>query len=360
MEERHMSLSQEPAFAELGKTFRKYRSGMQILFEGARADTGKTPKEVIWTKNKARLYHYEAPVKKRYRIPILMVYALINRPYVLDLMPGNSLVEFLVGRGFDVYMLDWGIPGDEDKDLTFADYVLDYMPRAIKKVLRDAQVDEFTLLGYCMGGTMSVMYAALFPEQYLKNLVVVTCPVDFTPEHMGLYGVITSEQFFDTDLMVEAFGNIPGEVIDTGNRMVRPVTNYVGSYVTMWDRILQEKSMETWLAMNKWVNDGIPFPGEAFRQWIHDFYQKNKLVKGEIALRGKRVDLSHITAPVLSIAGKKDHICTLPQAEALMDLISSHDKEFFVLDAGHVGLLTGADARKALWPKMENWLSTRS
>src|SRR5712691_4977409 len=115
-------------------TVKKYRTGLQIMLEGAKADTGQTPKEVIWTKNKAKLYRYEPAVEKRYPVPILLVYALINRPYVLDLMPGNSLVEYLVGKGFDVYMLDWGIPGDEDKHLTFENYVLDYIPRAVKKV----------------------------------------------------------------------------------------------------------------------------------------------------------------------------------------------------------------------------------
>ncbi len=353
-------MTDQPMTSELEKAYNKYRTGMKIITEGAKADTGRTPKEVIWSKNKAKLYHYEPMIEKRYKTPILMVYALINRPYVLDLMPGSSLVEFLIREGFDVYMLDWGIPGDEDKTLTFDDYVLDYIPRAVKKVLRTSQSEDFTLLGYCMGGTMSAMYAALFPGKQLRNLILLTSPIDFTPDTMGLYGVWTGSQHFNPDQMVDAFGNIPGDLIDTGNRLVKPVTNYIGSYVTMWDRILQEKSMDTWLAMNKWVNDDIPFPGETFRQWIRDFYQENKLIKGEIVLRGRRVDLAQITCPVLDIAGKKDHICTLPQAEAALRYISSTDKEFFVLDAGHVGLLTGSEARKGLWPKMRSWLALRS
>lgn len=346
--------------SDMERALKKYRTGMQIMLEGAKAETGQTPKEVIWTKNKARLYHYEPIVKKRFPVPILMVYALINRPYVLDLMPGNSLVEYLVKRGFDVYMLDWGVPGDEDKNLSFDNYVLDYIPRAIKKVLRTSHAEEFTLLGYCMGGTMSAMYTALFPDKPLKNLVLLTTPIDFTPENMGLYGVWTNEKYFNPDLLVDAFGNIPGELVDTGNSMVKPVTNYVGSYVTMWDRIMQDKSMDTWLAMNKWVKDGIPFPGEAFRHWIRDFYQQNKLVKGEIRLRGRRVDLANITCPVLDIAGEKDHICTVKQAEALMNHIGSKDKEFVIIPAGHVGLLTGSEARKVLWPTIESWLEPRS
>jgi polyhydroxyalkanoate synthase len=345
---------------DIESSLKKYKAGMQIIIEGAKADTGQTPKEIIWTKNKAKLYHYEATVGKKFPVPILLVYALINRPYVLDLMPGNSLVEYLVNKGFDVYMLDWGIPGDEDKNLTFENYVLDYMPRAVKKVLRTSKAEEITMLGFCMGGTMAAMYAALFPGKPLRNLILLTAPIDFATENTGLYGLWTNEKYFNPDHMVDAFGNIPGDLVDTGNRLVKPVTNYVGSYVTMWDRILQGKSMDTWLAMNKWVNDGIPFAGEAFRQWIREFYQQNKLVKGEIKLRGLRVDLSTISCPVLNIAGKKDHICTLPQAEATMNLISSDDKEFFVLDAGHVGLLTGSDAKKTLWPKIHSWLELRS
>lgn len=339
--------------------FEKYKMGMQMMLGEAHIQTGQTPKEVIWTKNKAQLYHYRSEHKKRYPIPLLCIYALINRSYVLDLMPGNSLVEYLVNQGFDVYLLDWGTPGEEDQHLSFEHYVFDYIARAVKKVLSHAHIQQCSMLGYCMGGTMSAMYAALASDPVLKNLLLLTTPIDFAPEKTGLYGIWMSERHFNPDLLIEAFANVPGELINTGNRMVKPVTNYVGTYVTMWDRIMHDKPMQTMLAMNKWVNDGVPFAGEAFRQWIRDFYQQNKLVKGEIILRGQRVDLSRITCPVLNIAGKKDHICTLPQSEAIMRLISSQDKEFFVLDAGHVGLVTGADAKK-LRAKMDSWLATRS
>lgn len=339
---------------------KKYNTGMQILVEGAKAPTGQTPKEVIWTKNKARLYHYEAQTERTYPVPLLLIYALINRPYVLDLLPGNSFVEYLVKQGYSVYLLDWGTPGDEDAHLSFEDYVLDYIRLAIQKVLRHAQAQEYTLLGYCMGGTMSAMYASLFPNKPLRNLILLTSPVDFTPEHMGLLGVWTSEKYFNPQSLADAFGNVPAGLIDTGNRMLKPVNNYIGTYVTMWDRIMEEKPMDTWLAMSKWVNDGVPFAGAAFVQWIREFYQQNKLVKGEIKLRGRTVNLANITCPVLNIAGKRDHICTVPQAEATMRLVSSQDKEFYVVDAGHVGLLTGSDAKKTLWPKISNWLKSRS
>ena len=347
-----------PSYYE--RTIKKYRTGMQIILEGAKADTGQTPKEVIWTKNKAKLYHYEPTVEKRFPVPILIIYALINRPYVLDLMPGNSFIEYMVKYGFDVFMLDWGIPGDEDRKLSFENYVLDYIPRAVKKVLRATGTEEISLLGYCMGGTMTAMYSALFPGKPLRNLVLLTAPIDFTPDDMGMFGLMTSPKYFNPDHIVEAFGNVPKDFIDTGSRMLKPVTNYVGTYITMWDRIMQDKSMDTWLAMNKWVNDGVSFPGEAFRQWIRDFYHQNKLVKSEIILRGRRVDLSNITCPILSVAGSKDHICSLPQAQAIKRSVSSKEVDFYVVDAGHVGLLTGSDAKKDVWPTLRHWLELRS
>ena len=339
--------------------FDKYEEGLSIVFEGAQAETGQTPKETIWTKNKAKLYHYQTDAEKKHPVPIFFVFALINKPYILDLRPGNSLIEYLCNEGYDVYLIDWGTPGDEDSGLTFEDYVLDYIPRAIRKVLRHSGAEKLTLFGYCMGGTMSAMYASLYPET-LENLILMTTPIDFDKDELGLYGLFTDPRYIDVGTMTDAFGNIPGDMIDTGNRMLKPVTNYVGTYVTMWERIFEDKPMETWLAMNKWVNDGAPFPGAAFKQWITDFYQENKLAKGEMKLRGKHIDLSKIQVPFLSIAGTKDHICTLPQAEAVMDLVSSQDKEFYTLDAGHVGLMTGRGSKKNLWPKVNDWLSTRS
>lgn len=263
--------------------------------------------------------------------PILV--RLINRPYILDLLPGNSFVEYLLDLGFEVYLLDWGTPADEDQEPGFERYVLDYLPRAIRKVLRAARAEEFTLFGYCMGGTMSTVYAALFPGRPLRNLVLLATPIDFTPEDMGLYGLWTSERYLNPDRLVRAFGNIPADLIDLGNRLVKPVATYIDSRVMLWDRIMRDKPLDTWLAMNKWMSDGVPFPGAAFRQWIRDFYQQNKLVKGEIRMRGRRGDLAQISCPLLAVAGQKDYICTLPQAEAVMNLVSSPDKEFLALDA---------------------------
>jgi polyhydroxyalkanoate synthase subunit PhaC len=349
--------------------FRKYATGTHLIVHGTEVEASQTPKEAVWQKNEARLYHFEPTREKKYPTPILIVYAPILRPYILDVAPGNSFIEYLLGEGFDVFLLDWGNAGPEDKHISFEDWILDYMPEAVESVLSSSQAEELTIYGYCQGGTMSAMYASLFPQEHLKNLILLATPTDFAPDDPGIFGLWTlwsrnSENYFDPDLVVEAFGNIPEDFLkrlnETGSSVLGPLPSLASSYAKMWDQITPEKTMATWLAVSKWVDDGKPFPGEAFRQWIRDFYQKNKLPKGEIELRGQRVDLSNIECPLLNIAGSKDFICPLAQAEATMDLVRSQDKEFVVFDAGHVGLMAGPVAKEELWPRVGSWLEARS
>ena len=349
--------------------FRKYATGTHLIVHRAQIETGPTPKEVLWQRGEAKLFHYVPTQEKKYPVPVLLVYALILRPYILDLVPTNSLIEYLSSEGFNVYLLDWGNAGPQDKHLSFEDWILDYMPEAVESVLRDSQSEGLTIFGYCQGGTMSAMYASLFPDEHLKNLILLATPTDFAPEDPGIFGLWTlwsrnSENYFDPDLLAQAYGNIPEDFLkrlnETWSSVLRPLPELAGSYVKMWENTIPEKTMTTWLAVSKWVDDGTPFPGEAFRQWVRDFYQQNKLPKGEIELRGHRVELSNIECPLLNIAGSKDFICPLAQAEATMDLVGSQDKEFLVLDAGHVGLMAAPVAKDELWPQVRDWLDPRS
>jgi polyhydroxyalkanoate synthase len=353
---------------------RKYATGAHLILEAMEIETGRTPREVVWQEGKARLYRYEPAAEKRFAVPVVLIYALILRPYIVDLLPGNSLVEYLVNEGFDVYLLDWGVPGPEDENLSFENYVLDYMPEAREQVLSSSRAEKLTFFGYCQGGTMSLMYASLFPGKPPKNLVLLATPVDFAPDNPGLFGlwsVLTSGKYFDPDLffnpdlVVEAFGNFPADVpsrfTDATTSTLKPLADYYANvHARLWENTEQKKAFESFLAVSKWVDDGVPFPGEAFRQWIRDFYYKNKLAKGELELRESRVDLSNVECPVLNIAGEKDYISPLSQAEPTMDLVGSEDKEFLVLDTGHMGLMASPVARNQLWPRIRDWLEPRS
>jgi len=239
-----------------------------------KAVIGQTPKELIWTLNKAKLYHYipVVPPKERHPVPLLLIFALMNRPTILDLRPGHSFVEYMVSRGYDVYLLDWGIPGPEDKDLRFDDYTLDYIPRAIRKMKALSGSDEFSMLGWCIGAILTTIYASLRPDDGLRNLLLLTAPLDFSDRQQLTFARWTDERYFDVDKVLAAFGNMPGEMIDYGAKALKPVENYITNYCKLWDNLDDPRVVEAWHAMNTWVTDIFPMAGGAYRQLIVDLY----------------------------------------------------------------------------------------
>ncbi|HEX2912198.1 MAG TPA: class III poly(R)-hydroxyalkanoic acid synthase subunit PhaC [Chloroflexia bacterium] len=345
---------------ELELALKRYTKAMGLLTNPPEVAVGQSPKEVIWTRNKARLYHYLPSPKapKKHAVPLLFVYALINKPYVLDLRPGASLIQFLLERGYEIYLLDWGVPGPEDSNLTVDDYVLDYIPRAVKHTLRHAGAKELSILGYCLGGTLLTAFAALHPEMPIKNLIMMAAPLDFAS--CGLFQKWLDPKHFNVDQVIKAYGNMPAEIIDFGTKLLKPYPNFIGTYVGAFDKLWDDRAVESWLSMQKWVNDGVPFAGAAFKQWIKDFYQENKLTTNRLVLRGRQVKLENIKANLLVIVAQHDHIALPEQSKPLLDLVSSPDKELLVLPAGHVGLVVGRSASKGLWPALDKWLGARS
>jgi len=327
-----------------------------------KAAIAQTPKELVWTLNKAKLYRYipVLPQEKRHPVPLLLVFALMNRPYILDLRPGHSFVEFMIKKGYDLYLLDWGSPGPEDKHLKFDDYTLDYMPRAIRKLKTISQSEEFSMLGWCIGAILTTVYAALRADDGLKNLILLTAPLDFSDKQGITFARWVDERFFDVDKVLNAFGNMPGEMIDYGAKALKPVENYLGNYLKLWDNLDDPQVIEAWQAMNTWVTDNVPLAGGAFRQLVVDLYRNDRLMRGEWMMRGQRVDLSRIRANLLTVIAEGDHITPPCQSAAIMGKVSSRDKELFRIPGGHIGIMAGSGANKLTWPHIEGWLAPRS
>jgi polyhydroxyalkanoate synthase len=363
---------------------RKYTTGTHVLLEEIGVETGVTPNEVVWTKNKARLYRYrpaDGAAGGRHPVPVLLIYGFVLKPYVLDLVPGNSLVEYLVEEGFDVYLLDFGISGHEDAGVSLEDLILDYMHGAVQKVLETSGAREISLFGQSQGGTLCAMYSSLFPGGPLKNLVLLSAPTEFSPPSPGLLGLWTlasrtSSMYFDPAMVPRFMGNLP---TDLASKVINSASSLQGTAVSMSARPLgrrlsiydaalravrewaeRDVSVRSWLAVSKWVDDAAPFPGETFRRWVGDFYQRDKLVKGKMKLRGHRVDISNIRCAVLNVSGKWD--CSVPSAQtkATTARASGQDKEYVSVDAGHVGMLVGPMAKGSLWPRVREWLAPRS
>ena len=332
--------------------------GVSLASGLQKVPTGQTPKEVIWTKNKALLYHYLPQTERRHKTPLLLIYALINKPYILDLYPGNSFIEHMLKQGFEVYLLDWGEWGPEDREVSIDDLVLDYIPRTVRRVVRHSGQGETTILGYCIGGILTSIYTALHPDAPLRNVVFMAAPIDFAES--GLFGNWLNPRYFPLDKTLEAYGNMPGELIELGAKMLKPITNFVTPYVNLAQRLEDDRYLQGWGAMHQWVNDRVDFPGTAFRQLVKDLYQENKLVQGELVIGGETVDLANIHWPALLIAAERDHITPLTTTLPLFDHISSAEREKLVIPAGHVGLVAGRGAVNGLWPKVSAWLADHS
>jgi polyhydroxyalkanoate synthase len=291
---------------------------------------------------------------------LLLVYALINKPFIFDLAPGRSFIEYMVEQGFDMFLLDWGAPGLEDKNTRFDDYVTEYLSRAVRKVARVSGAQEISMLGYCIGATLAVVYAALYPEAPIRNLILLTAPIDFSQRPEGSMAMWLEEGRFDVDKAVNSLGNIPGELIRLWAKMLKPMENFVGVYANLWKQLEDEAATRSWQAINRWVEDVIPFAGEAFRQFVKEYVRENKLIKGEHLIHGQPVDLSNIHAPLLNIVAKYDHLVSQAQAESIMDLVSSQDKELKVIPSTHVGVMASHRAKDKLWPEVVAWLGPRS
>lgn len=318
---------------------------------------GTTPHEVVFTENKLRLLHYYPTAEKTYPVPLVMIFALVNRPYILDLKPGRSIVEVLLNKGIDIYMIDWGVPGDEDKNLNLDHYINRYIDKAINKVKRISGSDKVSVLGYCMGGTMSAMYTALHPKD-IKNLILLAAGIDFKVE--GTLNLWGNKPNFDVDKFVDAFGNVPAEFLQSGFLFMKPVQNLVSKYVNFYENIENNNFIENFLAMEKWLNDNIPVAGEVFREFIKYCYQENLLVENKLRINGKLVDLRKIKCSVLNLIAEHDHLVPPESSTVFNDLISSKDKETIVYPTGHIGMSVSSKSLRDLWPKVADWLISRS
>ena len=347
----------EQLWREAQRTLERSRASIDVLLRRNDPEVGLTPKDTIYARGTLRLYRYRPQTDNVYRVPVIFVMSLISKPYILDLVPGQSFVEYLVRQGFDVYMIDWGVPRAEDHTLRLEDYVLDLVPRCVEEVRRVTKEDDYSLLGYCMGGIFGLMYGMAFPRASLKNLVCVATPVDF--EGMGLLRRWADPRWFDVDRLVDAIGNIPAEMILTSLELLRPLDRLLG-YVRLWDNLWDADYVYNWRIRYKWVQDQIAFPGECYRQVIKELFRANKLVKGELELGGRRLDPRSVACSVLNVMAEYDHIAPYEATRPLTSILGSQDKEDMLVRGGHVSLIAGRNAVLRLWPTVDQWLSARS
>jgi polyhydroxyalkanoate synthase len=341
---------------EFGRVQQKMFRGMEQMLHIEDVEVAPTPKEKVYGEDQMTLYHYiPKGGRAKFKTPLMITYALVNRQYMMDLQSDRSMISQLVDGGFDVYIIDWGYARPMDKYLTMEDYIDGYMDDCIDFIRNQHGVDRINMLGVCQGGTFSTIYASLYPEK-VKNLVVMVAPIDFHTED-GLLNIWARDM--DIDRMVEVMGNIPGDFMNLGFLMLKPFTLVIDKYVGFAETMDQPASVENFLRMEKWIFDSPDQAGHTIRKFVKDLYQDNKLVKGEFELGGRIVDLADVTMPVLNIYGLKDHLVPPSCSQPLNDLVGSDDTEALEFNLGHIGLYVSSKAQKELAPSIVEWLSGR-
>jgi polyhydroxyalkanoate synthase len=341
---------------EIGDITRKLEKTRNVLHNAGAIEVGITPNEIIHEARLYRLLHYRPMVSKTAKTPILFVYALINRSYILDLQPDKSWIRNLLGQGFDIYLIDWKTPARVDKYVSFDDYVNEYIDDCIDYVRTKTSVNKITLHGYCMGATMSAIYSTLH-EDKIRNLATIAPVIDSNQDTTVLGNF---SRHLDADRMFNSIGNLPSEQLYALFSTLKPFKQGVNKYFNLVENIDNEEFVQNFLRVEKWLYDTPPIAGETFRQWITDIYQRNLLVANEMKIGNEIIDLSKIKIPLLNIVAEEDHLVSPQCSASLNDAVSSPDKRLMRFHTGHVGLIASSYSQNNVLPKVGQWIKARS
>jgi len=308
--------------------------------------------DVVYSKGRTRLLHYHSlDTSKESNKPLLLIYAPINKFHIMDISKDRSVVRNLLSKGLDVYLLDWGFPDWNDSGLSLEDYVT-YVQDAVQAIKDNSNSDKISILGYCWGGIISLCYAALNDDS-IQSLSIMATPVDFSKDTTIL---ANWSRALDSDKLIDEFGHLDGVVLDLGFLLRNPPRYTFDKYINLLKNMNNSKFVDNFLSVEKWLHDTPMIPGRLYRDILHGCYKDNLLVSHNLKLGEKQIDLRKITVPLLTIIAEKDDLVSPESTLALNDLVSSKEKETFVLPTGHVGLCISTAAHERLWPKVAAWI----
>jgi polyhydroxyalkanoate synthase subunit PhaC len=340
--------------AEAEKAQQRLEKARDIFLGPLDTGIGCTPYDIVYEEDRVRLKHYlpDAPTLKT---PLLLVHAIFNRENLLDLQPDRSVVQGFLKKGAEVYLVDWGLPSRKDRYLTLDDHINGYLDNIVDAVCRRHHLTQINLMGVCMGGTFALIYAALHPDK-VKNLITVATPSNFATDS-GLLHIWMRE--IDVDRMVDAFGNIPGNLLNVVFLMLNPARMLFDKYLGFLENMDNKEFVENFIRTEKWIFDSPDIPGETLRQLIKDLYQQNLLIQDKMELGGRRVDLRQIAMPLMNLYGRFDHLVPPEASEGLSNYVGSGDAQEICTDTGHIGLYVSARFQKELIPQIATWLKDR-
>jgi polyhydroxyalkanoate synthase len=340
---------------EMAELSQKVLKSYETLKDIKEVEIATTPKTAVYNEDKLTLYRYNRDSEATIKTPVLIVYALVNTYKMLDIQPDRSYIKNLLAAGLDVYLIDWGYPSKGDKFLSIDDYVNGYINNCVDFIRKKNRVEKINILSICQGGTLSVIYSSLFPNK-VKNLVTHVTPVDFSTND-GLLFKWSRDMDFDK-LVDGNNGLVPGDFLNQGFDMLKPMMK-VQKQQTLSNSLEDKDKLMNFLRMEKWISESPDQAGECFRQFMKDLYQQNKLIKGELEVGGKKVNLKNLTSPLLNIYATEDHLVPPAATIPLNDYVGSKDKELYSFKGGHIGVFVGSKSQKELAPAVSEWLKKR-
>ena len=336
------------------KNQNRIKKGKEVLIGKLDTRIATTPHDIVYEEDRVKLKHYK-PKKTTTNTPLLVTYALINRETMLDLQPTRSVVESLLERGIEVFMIDWGYPTRKDQYLTIDDHINGYMDNIVNFIIKKTDVRKINLMGICMGGTFSVIYSALHPEK-IKNLVTTVTPTNFDTDQ-GLLHIWMKDT--GPEHLSTIYGNMPGDLMNLGFLLLNPARLMIDKYVGFFNHMDDKAFVENFIRMEKWIFDSPDVPAATFGQFINDLYKNNLLIQNKMEVGEKRVDLKNITMPVLNFYGKYDHLVPPEACELLTKNVGSTDTEDVCFNTGHIGIYVSSKCQKEFAPKIAGWLKER-
>jgi len=316
-----------------------------------------TPYEVIYEAGKVSLRHY-VPEQRVHQTPVLLVYALIKRPFILDLQPGKSVVQSLLKQGFEVYLIDWLPPGKDDSGLGFDSYVNQEIANAVRAVQIKEEVEQVHLIGYCFGALLSLLYTATHPQN-VRNLVTLTIPFDMSVRELPSSKLVDAISDATVELITKVYGNCPAWMVNASFLSMAPIHHALDKYVGLYRNAARDGYAEMFELFERWMVSDVPLAGQIFRELVLELFKRNALVKGEFKLGDKKVDLRQIKCPLLNIVAEDDDVVHSQSSVGLPHYVGGTDKRNLMFPTGHLGAVVSSGAMAKLWPEVGSWLAAR-
>ncbi len=343
-----------------------------------------TPGKVVYRNRMMELVQYEPTTEEVYRTPVIIYPPWINKYYILDLKPQNSLVKWLVEQGHTVFIVSWVNPDPTYRDIGMEDYIKDGYLAALREVKEITGEKQVNAVGYCIAGTTLALTLSLLKQQgdkSIKSATFFTALTDFSDQ--GEFTPFLTDDFIDgIEAEIDDKGVLPSVIMARTFSFLRSNDLIYGPAIKSYMMGQTPPAFD----LLYWNGDGANLPGKMARQYLRGLCQRNELADGGFELMGHKLKLSDVTVPICAVACETDHIAAWKDSYRGIQQMGSKDKTFVMTESGHIagivnpptknkyGHYTNSDMKLdykdwqssadfhegSWWPLWGNWLKKRS